>query len=75
MASTFGCDASKKIEIKDLLNNCKCSDDTTCVWTSDRKPVYGCPCEVPPKNTDYTCPKMAMELNCSDKKIECNLSN
>jgi hypothetical protein len=75
MASKFGCDASKKIEIKDLLNNCQCSDGSTCVWTAERKPVYGCPCPVFPENTNYECPKMAMAMGCSDKKIECKRKN
>ena len=41
MASTFGCDSKKKIEIKDMINKCECSDGSECIWTTDRRPVYG----------------------------------
>ena len=41
MASTFGCDSKKKIEVKKMLNTCLCSDDSECVWTTARRPVYG----------------------------------
>jgi hypothetical protein len=71
MASKFGCDSKKKIEVKDMLSQCVCGDGSTCVWTHQRTPVYGCPCPVFPNNTEYTCVKMAMALGCSDKKIEC----
>jgi hypothetical protein len=72
MASTFGCDTDEKIEIKDIISTCTCSDKSTCVWTSGRKPVYGCPCPVPPVHANYGCVRMAEVLGCSDKKIECN---
>lgn len=57
MASTFGCDSKKKIEIKDMINKCECSDGSECIWTTDRRPVYG---NIP---FDYIYKRMSMSSN------------
>ena len=39
MASKFGCDTSKKIEVKDIITECQCADGSSCIWTRNRQPV------------------------------------
>lgn len=60
-----------KIEIKEMISQCKCHDESSCVWTTGRRPVMGCPCPVsPPSTTNYDVIKTADILNCSEKAIE-----
>lgn len=71
MARAFGCSMNHKIEIKEMISQCKCSDDSSCVWTTNRRPVMGCPCPtMPPSDTNYDSLKTADIVNCSEKKIE-----
>ena len=73
MAKAFGCSMEGKVEVKDIISECECGDKSTCVWTTGRRPVMGCPCPVrPPANTNYDALITAEVVNCSDKKIEIN---
>ncbi|EAS00637.1 transmembrane protein, putative (macronuclear) [Tetrahymena thermophila SB210] len=75
MAKAFGCSMDHKIEIKDIISQCKCHDDSSCVWTTGRRPVMGCPCPVrPPEDTDYDSIITAEIVKCSEKKIEIDKS-
>ncbi|KRX07708.1 hypothetical protein PPERSA_11257 [Pseudocohnilembus persalinus] len=71
MARKFGCDTTGKIEIKEMINECACSNEELCLWTKNRQPVYGCPCPEFPRETDYTCVDMAQILGCGNEEIVC----